>query len=469
MSLIIKNPRVYAFYEKHPNFDFEKMNELLVDLLENFQESVNPSLNTNFAAKLYEQMETMQVNLKTQLTQQQLESIKQLNDIKTQYIEDVKNTIQYNHASNVLPMLNQQIEKFQDKFMEVQKNDVVWQTHSDSVKRSIQQELETLSRKTVQPEQLLDFTRTIEERVTALISASEGRIQDQLRTTRSSLDDLSRASSGQEHMNSQVSELLRKMDNSSSKGKVSETVLGHVIHNLFPMGEINSVGTIKETGDIMMSREGKPTILFENKNYDRNVGHEEVQKFLRDVETQKCCGILLAQNYGIANKQNFEIHIYQGQICIYLHSVQYSPEKIKAAVDIIDHLSKYIEEESLQTGGDIMLDFELLEQINKEYIHFTQQKLTQIKTIKDYSQKLIAQVDEMKMPQLDRFLGKHFSTSLASKENQCRYCGFEAKSSGGLISHMRKCKKRPAEEEFANAPTKPAKPSQIQIVLDTSS
>ena len=72
MSLIIKNPRVYAFYEKHPNFDFEKMNELLVDLLENFQESVNPSLNTNFAAKLYEQMETMQVNLKTQFTQQQL-------------------------------------------------------------------------------------------------------------------------------------------------------------------------------------------------------------------------------------------------------------------------------------------------------------------------------------------------------------------------------------------------------------
>ena len=41
MSLIIKNPRVYAFYEKHPNFDFEKMNELLVDLLENFQESVS--------------------------------------------------------------------------------------------------------------------------------------------------------------------------------------------------------------------------------------------------------------------------------------------------------------------------------------------------------------------------------------------------------------------------------------------
>ena len=186
MSLIIKNPRVYAFYEKHSHFDFEKMNELLVDLLENFQESVNPSLNTNFAAKLYEQMETMQVNLKTQFTQQQLESLKQLNDIKTQYIEDVKNTIQYNHASNVLPMLNQQIEKFQDKYMEVQKNDVVWQTHSDSVKRSIQQELETLSRKTVQPEQLLDFTRTFEERVTALISASERQIQDQLRTTRSS-------------------------------------------------------------------------------------------------------------------------------------------------------------------------------------------------------------------------------------------------------------------------------------------
>lgn len=466
MSLVINNPRIYAFYEKHPKFDFEKMNIMLVDLLENFQESLNPSLDSNFASKLYLQMESLQMDLKNQLAQQQLESIKQLNEVKKQYIEDVKSTIQYNHASNVLPILSQQTDKFQEKMMDVQKNDVIWQTHSESVKRNIQQELETLSRKTVQPEQLHEFTRTIEERITSLVSASEGRLQDQLRNNRSSINDLTKVANGQEQMNVQVGELLRKMDNSSSKGKVSETVLGHVIHSLYPMGEINSVGTIKETGDIMMSREGKPTILFENKNYDRNVGHDEVQKFLRDVETQKCSGILLAQNYGIANRENYEIHIYQGQICIYLHSVQYSPEKIKAAVDIIDHLSKYIDEESLQTGGDVSLDFELLEQINKEYQQFVQQKLAQIKTVKDYSQKLIAQVEDMKLPQLDRFLGKHFSTSLSSKENQCRYCGFEAKSSGGLVSHMRACKKRPEADHSASGPTKPTKPSSIQIVRD---
>ena len=35
-----------------------------------------------------------------------------------------------------------------------------------------------------------------------------------------------------------------------------------------------------------MKRDNKPTILLENKNYDKNVGQDEVLKFLRDVETQ---------------------------------------------------------------------------------------------------------------------------------------------------------------------------------------
>ena len=193
----------------------------------------------------------------------------------------------------------------------------------------------------------------------------------------------------------------------------------------------------------MMLRDNHPTILFENKNYDRNVGQEEVQKFLRDVETQKCCGILLAQNYGIANRNNYEIHIYQGQICIYLHSVQYSPEKIKAAVDIIDHLYPLLSQHNTkQQSEDIVVEYPFLEELNKEYQQFVQQKFAQIKTVKDYSQKMLLQIDEMKMPQWSQWLGKYFSQSLSSKETQCPFCGFTAKSTNGLTAHLRACKKK---------------------------
>ena len=437
MSLILKNARVYAFYEKHTHFDFEKMNILLVDLLENFQESAMPSLNANFASKLYERMELLQDTLKTQFTEQHLESFKHLHETKTQHLDDLKTTIEQNHTSHLLPLLS----------------------------KEIQQQTEQMCSKNVSNDILNDSVRNLEDRVSSFIVASENRIHEQFRTHSNRIEELNRNTSQNEKLQTQVGDLLRKMDNSSSKGKVSETILGHVIHSLYPMGEIKSVGTIKETGDIMMYRENLPTVLFENKNYDRNVGQEEVQKFLRDVETQKCCGILLAQNYGIANRRNFEIHIYQGHICVYLHNVQYNPDIIKAAVDIIDHLSKYVNEESLQTGGDIVVEFEFLEQLNKEYQQFIQQRLTQIKTVKDYSQKMVSQLEEMKFPQLDLWLNKYFSTSLSSKENQCKYCGFEAKTNGGLVSHMRACKKRPKEENDTNsAPQKPTKPGNIQIV-----
>ena len=215
----------------------------------------------------------------------------------------------------------------------------------------------------------------------------------------------------------------------------------------------------------MMSRNGFPTILLENKNYDRNVGQDEVTKFLRDVETQKCCGILLAQHYGIANRANFEIHIYQGQVCLYLHQVEYDPEKIKAAVNIIDHLSKFIESTS-NPHDDISIDLECLDELNKEYQHFVQQKMAQVKCVKDYSQKMLASIDEMKFPKLENWVGKYFSQSLNSRENQCRFCGFEAKTNNGLLSHIRACKKRADNTEVLAPPKPPNKP--ILVVQPTN-
>lgn len=468
MSLILKNQRIYDFYQNHPQYDFERMNTFMVELLENFNEKMVPSLDQNFASKLTQQMIDLQTQLLKQQQDQQLDHYKQLTDFRKQYIEELRHAVHYHHDEKVQPLLSQQADLFMEKLDKWQKEHPVWQQSCNALKETLQRDISGLSSSSLNKEKLQECIQNMDDRLnqtltssqsltTTLFTATESRLQENLKDQSTKIDKLTTLGSSQETMHQQVSDLLRKMDNSSSKGKVSESMLNHVLHSLYPMGEINAVGTTKETGDFTMVRDNKPKILFENKNYDKNVGQDEVQKFLRDVETQQCAGILLAQNYGIANKSNYEIHLYQGQVCVYLHQVQYSPEKIKIAVDIIDNLSQYIDSSGFQTEA-IAVDREFLEQLNKEYQHFASQKIAQMKTIKEYSQKMISQLDEIKLPQLEQWLGKYFSQSFV-KENVCKYCGFEAKSPGGLTSHMRSCvaAKKAISDDIP--PEKPVKPN----------
>ena len=472
MSLIIKNQRIYDFYQHHPQYDFEKMNEFLIDLLEKFTEKINPSLDQTFATKLMSQMMDLQTSLLKQQSDNQLNYYKQLTEIRSQYVDELKTFLTIHHNDKIQPLLCQHTEQLFQKITQWQKDNPLWQSSILSLKDEIQREFQQLSQMSLSKDKLQQFIQNIDDRFTQtltssqsmtsnLLSSTESRLREELRIQQVKIEELSKIGKDQEQMHTQVSDLLRKMDNSSSKGKISETLLNNVLNNLYPMGEIKSVGNTKETGDFMMIRDNKPTILFENKNYDKNVGQDEVQKFLRDVQIQQCAGIMLAQNYGIANKSNYEIHLYQGQICVYLHQVQYNPDKIKIAVDIIDHLSQYMDNSGFKTE-DITIDKDYLDQINKEYQVFAQQKINQIKTVKEYSQKLLSQIEEMKLPQLEQWLGKYYSQSFC-KENECKYCGFEAKSSGGLTSHMRSCvAKRRVEEILAAgspAPPKPMKPN----------
>ena len=479
MSLLLKNQRIYDFYERNPQYDFEKMNHFLVDLLEKFNEKINPSFDQSFASRLMEQMGEIQKQLMKQQNDNQLEYYKQLSEIRKQYMDELQSFVYNHHQEKVQPYMSQQTEQLYEKITRLQNENPAWDNSIQLLKQDIQRLTEnfSLSHGTHQSptESIAQYMKSVEDKFSQsfisfqsltnqMISSTESRLREDLRLQQNKLEEMTQIGKDQEQMHRQVNELLRKMDNSSSKGKISETMLSHVLNNLYPMGDIQSVATTKETGDFIMKRDNKPSILLENKNYDKNVGQDEVQKFLRDVELQQCAGILLAQNYGIANRSNFEIHLYQGQVCVYLHQVNYNPDKIKIAVDIIDHLSQYIDNSGFKTEA-ITVDKEFLDQINKEYQSFVQQKMTQIKTIKEYSSKMMSLVDDMKMPQLEQWLGKYYSHSF-SKDNECKYCGFEAKSAGGLTSHLRSCV---AKKKNDDLPAKPSKPANLYFSVPMQS
>jgi hypothetical protein len=235
-----------------------------------------------------------------------------------------------------------------------------------------------------------------------------------------------------------ITDLLKKMENSSSKGKISENLLFNVLLSLYPTAQIDFVGTTKETGDIILTRKDKPTILFENKNYDKNVIQDEVKKFLRDVEQQNCSAIMLAQHYGITNKENFEIEIHNNNVLVYLHKVEYDADKIKAAVDIIDYFKATLDNSGGIVGETLAIDKDILDDINKEYQLFIASKLSHIKTIKDYQQKLISQAEDFKLPNLEQYLSKLYASS-SSKNDVCEYCNYVAKNSRALVAHYRGC------------------------------
>jgi hypothetical protein len=207
---------------------------------------------------------------------------------------------------------------------------------------------------------------------------------------------------------------------------------------LFPSAtEVDYVGDKKETGDIMLARENKPTILIENKNWDKIVSKDEVKKFIHDVETQNCCGLFLSQKTGIANKRNFEISIHNNKhILLFMHEVNYDAEKIKLGIEIIDHFKDTLDKFDDKSDVDT-IDKNLLDSINKEFQECCSQKLNILKTIKDCSQKMLKQVEEINFPNLEHYLSSRYTFSVGKMV--CEYCNFIAKNQQALSAHYRGC------------------------------
>ena len=471
----LQNKFVWEFYDEHKNLNFEDMNILFVQIMQKLIENSNPSFNVNVVSQLIENVK----NLQTQVSNVSDMFSKNTSDMnacftmkfmefKREYVEDLKMILSNNTSDKVAPIIKEYNDTLLDK-TRIMINEIIPKNQEtitkdieNSIKNlhsSINQDTNTLLKSAVNKDTLDSFINSLEEKFSktivssqnifnSILSSTETRLENRL----SELKDISKTNiTSQTLLQSNVGELLKKMENSSSKGKISENILFNILQSIYPTAEINSVGGVKETGDIMLIRKDKPTILFENKNYDKNVVQEEVKKFLRDVELQNCCGIMLAQHYGITNKENFEIEINNNNVLVYLHKVEYDADKIKAAVDIIDHFkSKMIDINKIH-GDDITIDKDVLDDINKEYQLFTANKLSHIKTIKDCQQRLLTQVEEIKIPNLEHFLSKLYAYS--SKEDICEYCNYVAKNPRALTAHYRGCnlKKQHDNKKHVNA------------------
>lgn len=145
------------------------------------------------------------------------------------------------------------------------------------------------------------------------------------------------------------------------------------MNSIYQTADIRDTTGVKSSGDFIMERPDRPTILFENKDYKQNINKEEIAKFIIDVDNQNTHGIFLSQYSGITFKQNYQIDIHKGKILVYVQNCEYSIDKIRIAVDIIDNLSVKIEDLT-QDDDTNSISKELLDSINEEYQKCISQK-----------------------------------------------------------------------------------------------
>ena len=461
----VTNNKIIEFYTQNPSINFEAVNLIFVDLFERLLGDMNSAMNSTINSQILSTVG----DLKGEVNSLSSSVSKLNNDItnsiyikfqesKREYVQDITNIVGNNFSQNndkLNSLLQQNNSQLIDKTTLLlndvipKSNDGYYKQLQESIstfQKSITEDTTKLLNSVNKDESLSTFISTFETKSTnmlqpvfSFINASEERINKNLISLKEDNNN-----SAQDKIMNELSEFLGKYKNSSFKGQFGENQLESVLNQMFPSAEvINSTG-IKASCDFRINRSNLPTILVETKNYDKNVTIDEVKKFIRDIEEQKCHGVFLSQHSGITSKQNFQIDIKGKNVLVYVHNVDYCPNTIKIAIDIIDSLSEKLTEFE-EDVDEICIPKETLDEINKEYSRFIERKLSIIDILKDFHKKITSEVDEIKFPCLSKYLVSKCGTIL-NNENEtilCNICNkFEATNNRALSAHQKACKKK---------------------------
>jgi len=451
-TLTCNNAKVWAFYQEHPHLDFEKMNIMFTDILVSIMQTTNQVNNSNINSQILNGI----ANIQSQLTRQQDEYSKQLflklAEFKKEYIDDLKMILSSNIADKIAPLIKDSngniLDKTQLLLTELvpKNNENLSKQINENIKSFCSVITEEIS-KTLKTDgehlsqsSLDGFIKSIDSKFSNVIDSTRKMVDS---NKDAALSQFSSITSSQNALLSEVKDVLKKMENCSSKGKMSENIVLNILRGLFPSAEIEYVGSQKESGDIMIHRKDKQKILVENKCYEsRQVTSDQVKKFIHDVDTQNCSGLFLSQEGGIVNKENFEINIHNRNVLLYIHNVNYDPDIIKIAIDIIDSFKSKLDE--ITTTDDYSISNDTLEEINKEYQLFLEQKLAQLKMVKEFSQKMIKNIEGIELPCLEKMLSSRFGY-ITSGKFICEKCNFVGKNQLALSVHKRTCDKTTQE------------------------
>ena len=456
-EIVIKNKKIVEFYEKNKHISIDNINLIIVDLLEQLINGMNNSINASVSSQIFNEIHNLSNNINKINQEISNNLFGRLQDTKKEYMDDFKELTSNNLNNNndklsliLQQNTNQLIDKTNLLLNEmIPKNNDTIKDQINNLHKYILDDTKQLLNSMNKEESLNIFLQNFENKYTQLIqpfysivNTSEERINKEINAVKNNLMP--------DTLQKELSDFFSKFKNSSYKGQLGENQLETILNQLFPSGEIINTSSIRASCDFKIQRFEKSPIFIETKHYDRNVTLDEVKKFIRDIEEQKCNGVFLSQNSGITSKQNFQIDMCNNNILIYLHNVAYDPTIIKTAIDIIDHLSEKLSTIEKIDTNEFSISEESMNEINKEYSQFIQKKLSFIEFVKDNHKKLLIQIDEFKFPTLSKIITQKCGNILVN-DNQniiCSICNkFSAQNNKALAAHQRGCKKKQLQIE----------------------
>lgn len=420
-AITIKNKRIFDFVKNNPDIDLETLNLLMIDFIEKINTNMNKTLiNT--------------INKEILNSVKQLESKLQYENSK--YVENIKTTIELNsnkETEKINALLSKNTQEFSEKL-----NNFTCTSHDkfkDSLNQINSSTINELKDHISKNSGSKEFMHTFETKLQDIQKPMYSFFNTQQEQLIKKLAENDCDKSKQDTVMTQLTDFLNKWKNSSThKGNYGQNMLEGVLNSAYPSAEVVNTSGFKASGDFILKRESKPTILVENKDYKSNVNNEEVKKFVRDVNEQQTHGIFLSQASGIISKNNYQIDICEGKILVYLHNVEYNPDIIKSAINIIDNLAYKVEVIENDEGETISK--EIIDGINSDFQIFLNKKQTALNTAKDIQKRLITQIEELAFPSLADWLdNKGVSTTTCTFE--CDVCKMVFANKRALASHKK--------------------------------
>jgi len=494
-NIVITNKKIIEYYKINTNIDIEKMNLLIIELYENMKTDITGNINKittneilrsiNSQNKEFEHLknelntiiksnaETNKLelsNIKTILTSETSiikDSISKINteiiynvitkfeEFRNRNIEEIKNIIELTDKDNINKIM-EKIEKENKIIIDkttliigdvIPKHNLQYYNQYEVIIKNFKEDLkkDILDNKSdisieklnnILADKYNSLITSVQQQLITYISSSEERIRNNINDIK---DITNNNKLNQDKLNEDLSLFLSNYKISSKKGEFGEQLLNNILSSLFPSSEIINTSGLTSSGDFILKRSNKVPILFENKNYDSsNVPKKEVDKFIYDIETQNCSGIMISQKSGITLKNNFEIDINNGNVLVYIHNMNYDSNKIMIACDIIDHLTDKLK----NNNNNNNISNEILSVINDQYQFFIRKKEQIINQLNEHNKQIISSINELELSELNIFLSKIFA-STKTHNLECNICNnYIAPNNRSLSNHKRYCQKK---------------------------
>ena len=203
--LTIKNKKVLDFYKKNKNLNFESMNVIFVEILENLLRNTNPTLDSNTAAAILDSINSLQtqvnnINDTVSKNQNEINNMFTLKfiEFKREYMEEIRLIIANNSTEKVAPIIKEYNESLLDK-TRIMIGDIIPKNH-DSLYKCIDSSLQqlhtninndtnNLMKSSLTKDVLENFSSNLDEKITKTILSSQNTLNSLLTSTEQRIDN----------------------------------------------------------------------------------------------------------------------------------------------------------------------------------------------------------------------------------------------------------------------------------------